>query len=407
MLHKIDIIENVGRFERALPTQNVRFGKCTLFFGENGWGKSTIADVLRSLSRGDPDIIIGRKTLAGGPDQKVSLQLEGGRASFERESWNGPQPRVAVFDSLFVNDNVYSGDTVSADHLRRQYGIMVGEKGVKFVRQIVALDEENTENNRNIRTLEAELSAGVKPIAPAAMSLKDFEALEQHPSIDTAISEKKAELTRAEKSKELKAAAGASLLPVPSEAETFKAALGRSVDGIAAEAVDAVRSHVKSHECDHPTEPGLETWLEQGLPFKAEDTCPFCGQELRDKRLLEAYSRFFSEAYRKLAEDVQKLRRTCQRYAAGDFRTAATQTSQTNQTQFTYWNEAAEIEAPAPFDLDGLVSKMERAAEIMDAALQAKSANLTAALEHNQLRQAIDTWEAARADINAANAHAR
>lgn len=112
MLRKITIIENVGRFEKALPTQNVRFEKCTLFFGENGWGKSTIADILRSLSRRDPGIIIGRKTLAGGPDQKISLQFDSGRANFERSSWNGVQSRVAVFDNLFVNDNVYSGDTV-------------------------------------------------------------------------------------------------------------------------------------------------------------------------------------------------------------------------------------------------------------------------------------------------------
>lgn len=47
MLQKITVIENVGRFAKALPTQNVRFEKCTLFYGENGWGKSTIADILR------------------------------------------------------------------------------------------------------------------------------------------------------------------------------------------------------------------------------------------------------------------------------------------------------------------------------------------------------------------------
>ena len=272
MLRKITIIENVGRFEKALPTQNVRFEKCTLFFGENGWGKSTIADILRSLTLGDPEIIVGRKTLAGGPDQKISLQLDTGRANFEKGSWNGAQPRVAVFDSLFVNDNFYSGDTVSADHLRRQYGLVVGEKGVRLVRQIVALDEENTENNKTIRALEAELTAGIRGIGPAAMSLPDFEALEQDPDIYTAIAKKQAEVSRAAKSKELKAAASASAFPLPSEPATFEAALNKTVEGIAADAVEAVRSHVAAHECAEPTESGLETWVEQGLPFKAEDT---------------------------------------------------------------------------------------------------------------------------------------
>lgn len=403
MLQKISIIENVGRFKKALPTKNVRFERCTLFFGENGWGKSTIADILRSLTLGDPGIVVGRKTLAGGPDQRISLQLDSGSANFEGGSWNGTQPRVAVFDSLFVNDNVYSGDTVSAEHLRRQYGLVVGEKGVKLVRQIVALDEENTENNRTIRALEAELTAGLRGIGPPAMTLPAYEALEEDPDIDTAIAEKQAEVSRAAKSKELKASAGASAFPLPSEPATFEAALSQTVEGIAADAVEAVRSHVAVHECAEPTEPGLETWLEQGLPFKAEDTCPFCGQDLQDRSLLEAYSRFFSEAYRKLAEDVQKLRRTCQRYSSGDYRNAAEQVSKSNEKQFEYWQEAAGIDTPATIDLEKLILGMERAAAEMDSALQTKAANLTVALDMERLGAAIDAWGSARAAIESAN----
>ncbi len=404
MLQKITVIENVGRFEKALPTQNVRFEKCTLLFGENGWGKSTIADILRSLSRRDSEIIIGRKTLAGGPDQKISLQFDSGRANFERSSWNGAQSRVAVFDSLFVNDNVYSGDTVSSDHLRRQYGLVVGEKGVKLVQQIVSLDEENTENNKTIRALEAELAAGLRGIGPAAMSLPDFQAMEEDPDIDTAIAEKQAEVSRAAKSKELKAAAAASAFPLPSDPSTFASTLSQTVEGIAADAVEAVRSHVAAHESSEPAEPGLETWLEQGLPFKAEDTCPFCGQELRDRRLLEAYSRFFSEAYRKLAQDVQNLRKTCLRYSNGDFRNAAEQGIKSNDKQFEYWQEAAGVDAPATIDLEALISGMESAAAKMDSALQTKAANLTEALDMERVAAAIDAWTSARAVIESANA---
>lgn len=404
MLQKITIIENVGRFKKVLPAPNVRFEKCTLLYGENGWGKSTIADILRSQSCRDPEIIIGRKTLAGGPSQKISLQLDTGRANFEQGSWNGTQCRVAVFDSLFVSDNVYSGDTVSTDHLRRQYGLVVGEKGVKLVRQLVALDEENTENNKTIRALEAELTAGLRGIGPATMSLPDFQALEEDPDFDTAIADKRAEVSRAAKSKELKAAAGASAFPFPSVPATFETTLSQTVEGIAAGAVEAVRSHVALHECPEPAEPGLETWLEQGLIFKAEDACPFCGQELRERKLLEAYSRFFSEAYRNLAEGVQKLRQTCQRYSNGDFRNAAEQVSKSNNKQFEYWREAAGVDAPKAIDLETMISGMERAAAQMDSALQAKAANLTVALDMERLGASIDAWSSARGAIESANA---
>lgn len=54
MLKKVKFIQNIGRFEMAKPTHDATFGTCTLIFGENGWGKSTLADILRSLATNNP-----------------------------------------------------------------------------------------------------------------------------------------------------------------------------------------------------------------------------------------------------------------------------------------------------------------------------------------------------------------
>ena len=56
MLQEIRFIQSIGRFEEAKPLQNIRLGPCTLIFGENGWDKSTVADILRSLSTNNPSI---------------------------------------------------------------------------------------------------------------------------------------------------------------------------------------------------------------------------------------------------------------------------------------------------------------------------------------------------------------
>ncbi len=69
-LREIEYVENIGRFERGQSVAGATFGPCTLVFGENGWGKSTLADLLRSLTTNNPDIVIGRKTLGVNP--KVS-----------------------------------------------------------------------------------------------------------------------------------------------------------------------------------------------------------------------------------------------------------------------------------------------------------------------------------------------
>ena len=51
MLTKILEVRKVGRFER-LEGARVSFTKVMLIFGDNGWGKSTIADLLRSVRLG-------------------------------------------------------------------------------------------------------------------------------------------------------------------------------------------------------------------------------------------------------------------------------------------------------------------------------------------------------------------
>lgn len=54
---KIIDIQKVGRFEKLTAPGSLRFSTGTLIFGKNGWGKSTLADILRSLTRNHPDII--------------------------------------------------------------------------------------------------------------------------------------------------------------------------------------------------------------------------------------------------------------------------------------------------------------------------------------------------------------
>ena len=62
-LRKVKYVQNIGRFEKGQSVADATFGPCTLVFGENGWGKSTLADLLRSLTTNNPDIVIGRRTL--------------------------------------------------------------------------------------------------------------------------------------------------------------------------------------------------------------------------------------------------------------------------------------------------------------------------------------------------------
>ena len=340
-LKEVKYVQNIGRFEKGQSVADATFGPCTLVFGENGWGKSTLADLLRSLTMNNPDIVVGRKTLAGGPDQKAVVRFGDQRAVFDDGAWSGIRPAIAVYDSVFVNENVFSGDVVTNEHLKKQYGMVVGEEGVHRVRRIVELDNENRENNSQSRVVETELDGIVRAVGPEGMTRKAFLALEAVADVDAKIEAKEKEVQRASRAKELKGAGEPRVLPVPTETEEFRKSLHSTIEGIAEAAARAVREHIAKHE-----EKGragamtYESWLEAGTAFVDEDDCAFCGQSLDNRTLVDSYVEFFSDAYKALAADVKAKRDTFARYDKGDYRSRTEDTVRQNETLYTYWKEA-------------------------------------------------------------------
>ena len=346
-LRKVEYVQNIGRFERGQSVANATFGSCTLVFGENGWGKSTLADLLRSITTNNPDIVIGRKTLAGGPEQKAVLRFGDQRAVFENGSWSGIRPRIAVYDSVFVNENMFSGDVVTNEHLKNQYGMVVGEEGVRRVRQIVKLDNENRENNSQSRIVEAELDGIMSAVGPEGMTRKEFLALGAIEDIDVKIEAKAKEMQRASRAKELKRAGEPQLLPVPMETEEFRKSLHCTIEGIAEAAANAVREHITKHEEKGRSRTAThESWLEAGVAFADEAECAFCGQPLDNRTLVDSYAEFFSDIYKALAADVKAIRDTFAQYENGDFRNWVEEITGQNEPLYSYWKEAGEIEAP-------------------------------------------------------------
>ena len=397
MLQEIKFIQSIGRFEEAKSPQSTRLGPCTLIFGENGWGKSTLADILRSLSTNNPAILAGRATLDVTAPQKAILRVSGQNAVFQNGAWSGPRPRAAVYDSSFINDNVYSGDIVSAEHLKNQYGLVVGEEGVSLVRRIVELDGKNRDNNKAISDTEKELKALMLAVAPPAMQLDAFLALPPRDDIDEAIASQELRVGQARRAKELKAAAEPGAYPVPTETDKLGALLHGSIDDVAADAVARVRAHIAAHQ-HHTGEASIphESWLEAGMAFTFSEDCPFCGQQLADSRLIDAYRDIFSDTYKQLGEAVQGAVSTLTRYKNGDFRQAAAKTEEQNGHQFRYWQEAGQLAPPEMEAVDGAITRMEQSAEALLALFAEKQANLTAAIAADRTARALADWDAGR-----------
>lgn len=128
-----------------------QFGKETIIYGCNTQGKSTLTAILRSLSTGNNDILIGRKTFGVTGPKKIELDFEAGgtRESFvfQNRAWNKHNPSILIFDSRFITKNICDGDTISFEQQQNLNTIIVGENGQtlkKAISDLQKLCDENT-----------------------------------------------------------------------------------------------------------------------------------------------------------------------------------------------------------------------------------------------------------------------
>ena len=118
MIRKFLSIKNVGKFRSCSAAGDVDLRPLTLIYAENGRGKTTICEVLRSLRSGDGAYIQGRGTLgAGSGAPLVEIRLESSTAKFKDGIWSETAPEILIFDDTFVHENVYTGEFVRADEV--------------------------------------------------------------------------------------------------------------------------------------------------------------------------------------------------------------------------------------------------------------------------------------------------
>lgn len=148
MLRKIISIKNVGKFRNSAAPGNPELALHTLILGANGFGKTTICAVLRSLKSGEPAHITCRRTLGVEETPTVELLLPGGLSSFDGSVWSAPYSSIAIFDGVFVAENVHSGEVVDLDHKRNLYLVIIGEEGVRLAEEDTRLAVQSREKDQ-------------------------------------------------------------------------------------------------------------------------------------------------------------------------------------------------------------------------------------------------------------------
>jgi wobble nucleotide-excising tRNase len=300
MLKKIISIKNVGRFRNSAATPNPQLGKCTLILGANGFGKTTLCAVLRSLNTGDATLVTGRKTLGSSEESAIELLLESGSACFDGKSWSVKSSEFAIFDGTFIAQNVYSGEVVDIDHKRNLYRVIIGESGVSMAVEEAQLAAESRTKTSEISAVERSL----KPHCPAEMTIEQFVALSKDIDIEAAISEQERALEAIRQAQDISTRPSLCEASLPEFPTQFDTLLVRTIDDIASDTEKRVAEHLAAHA-------GMDgKWIADGTVHAVGDTCPFCGQSIKDLPLVAAYRALFDEGYKTLKNDISSMKET-------------------------------------------------------------------------------------------------
>jgi wobble nucleotide-excising tRNase len=303
-LERIRLLRNVGQFDSVDAGGQLSFSKLSLVYAENGRGKTTLAAILRSLSTGDPLFISERHRLPMANEPHVVIGANGASYMFKDGAWSASLPDVAVFDDVFVAQNVCSGIDVQTEHRQNLHELILGAQGVSLDAALRTHVTSIEEHNRELRRL----GDAIPGAARGSLSVEEFCSLEPDANISRVIENAERSLAAAKSAEAVRQRQEFHALRLPEfDTEAIDATLQLSLPNLEAKAAARVQAHVVA------LGQRSEEWIGDGMRRIAaasaredHDVCPFCAQDLRSSPLIDHYRAYFSDAYTSLKGDVAK-----------------------------------------------------------------------------------------------------
>jgi wobble nucleotide-excising tRNase len=301
MLRRFQLLENVGQFQSASSPGNSPLRHYVLVYAENGRGKTTLSAIFHSLASSDPIKVIERRRLGSATPPQVVLAHDGAPPPFlfQNGVWNRSLPDLLIYDDHFVNENVYSGLNVEADHRQKLHELVIGANGVALNRQLQDYVRQIETHIAEIRTREQAI-----PIRELGQyDVATFCDLPLEPDVATQIQSTTRLLTAAREQNNIQRTALFSEIVFPDfDTASVEHTLGQTLDALNAAAAAHVQAHFRS------LGEGGEAWVREGMGrvAHAENTnaCPFCVQDLGGSAVIEQYRIYFGNEYAALREAI-------------------------------------------------------------------------------------------------------
>jgi len=306
MIKRIQKIKNIGKFSDCNPP-GCEFQKETIIFGLNTKGKSTLTAIFRSIQTGNNDLVIGRKTFGSVGDKYIEIDFDKNNSKesyiFQNRSWSKSDPDIIIFDSKFITENVFDGESVSFDQQKNLNTIIIGKKGQDLNKEIIALQTIGDKCADDKRSKTKEFSKHFQN-----ENLSNFKDLPKKVNIDQEIIAKEKEIKFEKDKDKIKVAVETYIKKLSNIRFDMRDNLSKTLDVKQEEIEEHIRSHFNKSE-------NAEVFLSEGLDFLPQKTkeggvrsCVFCSQELGEdaEKLLETYSSFFKGGYADLQKVVEE-----------------------------------------------------------------------------------------------------
>lgn len=399
MIRRINTLKRIGRFnelQSAVGTDH-DFGELNIVFASNAAGKSTLCDVFRSMTTGDPAYIFGRKRLDSKIDPEIVITVDGATPSqtirFQNGTWANQTntPKIHIYDDRFVAENVLAGHHINVDQRRNLYGLVIGATGIALEQEVDSAQRQLDACGSSLRVAETTLN-GLLPQGQTIESFRNVTAIED---VDQKIVDANEVLAFATQTKTkadaIRLRASLSELPTDQIPANLEEILSSSLDGNALIAEQKVKDHLQKHTLDLTID-----WLAEGHRAKTGEGCPHCGQSMTGLDILQTYNAFFSGELQAQEASRNAIRAITTRAFGEEARNRIRETLTSHVTERSWWFDAAGVDFKLPScpDQASILEDHEAIGLAIIGALDRKQANPVNATElTSSEQQAIDNWE--------------
>lgn len=311
MLKRIQALRNIGRFKNC-KSGSLEFGRLTIIYGRNTYGKSTLGDVFASIQRNDVGLVSGRMTIPhDGQPQQISFSLLPPNSTkevpitFANGAWTGDLPAglgLRTFDDGFLHRNVFEARRFNRNTKENFSAFVLGEQGVLQAKAIAEKKQARYTASRDRSHLEKSDFKDVSDLhsfltlTPAGTLEESDAKLHSLRNDHEAIRKQKEQIQAIQARDE-----GTALTWGADFSDALKSlnqTLELGLEGAHKEAKARVAQHINSA---FQLTQGAEQWIRQGVRQNDGHLCQFCGQQLTEAahELLDFYRQAFDDAFDK------------------------------------------------------------------------------------------------------------